>query len=124
MNNWYDNLNKSPLTPPRWIFAAIWPLLYTTIFISLYLALNNCYPNCNFTLFFIQLFLNVIWTTLFFKLKKPKLALLDIILLIIVTFLLLIQFYNINKLSLYVLIPYFIWLCFAAYLNLYIVKNN
>ena len=125
--NWYNNLNKSSLTPPNWVFSVVWPLLYTILFISLYLVWTdkNCFPFCNPLIFFvIQLCLNVIWTTIFFKLKKPLLALLDIILIIIFTLITLYKFYEINKTSFYLLIPYIIWLCFALYLNLYIVINN
>ena len=125
--NWYNNLNKSSLTPPNWVFSVVWPLLYTVLFISLYLVWTdkNCFPFCNPLIFFIiQLCLNVVWTTIFFKLQKPLLALLDIILIILFTLITLYKFYEINKTSFYLLIPYIIWLCFATYLNLYIVINN
>ena len=125
--NWYNNLNKSSLTPPDWVFSVVWPILYTTMCISLYLVWTDkqCSPFCNPLLFFfIQLFFNVIWTTLFFKLQKPLWSLIDIIFVLLFTIITLKQFYKINKSSSYILIPYVIWLSFASYLNLYIVVNN
>ena len=124
---WYNNLKKSKLNPPSWVFGTVWPILYITLAISFYLLKKNkkCSSWCNpLTFFIIQMFFNLIWTNLFFKFKKIKLALLDLILVIIFTFLTMKESYNINKYSTYILIPYFIWLLFAFYLNFYIVLNN
>ena len=82
---------------------------------------NYCDPLKFFT---IQLLFNLIWTTIFFKFKNIKLALLELILIIIFTFITIIQFYKISLTATLFLIPYFMWLCFALYLNLYIVINN
>ena len=124
---WYNSLNKSNLTPPDWVFSIVWPFLYTTIAISLYLTWTHpkCFPFCNpLYFFFIQLFLNLIWTTLFFKLQKPLWSLIDILLLVVFTLITMIQFYSIQPMSFYILIPYFLWICFATFLNLYIVLYN
>ena len=109
-NLWYNNLKQSPLTPPSWTFSIVWPILYVLIFISMILVWSSkkCYPFCYpLIFFFIQLFFNIIWTTLFFKLKKPFLALIDILLILIFTIITLFKFYPINKFSFYLLIPYF-----------------
>lgn len=127
MNNWYKKINKSSLTPPSWVFGTVWPILYILMFISLSLVWNNkrCFPYCNsLTYFFIQLFFNLIWTSLFFYYKKPVYALVDIILVIIFTAITYHKFLKYNKLAAYLLIPYLLWLCFASYLNLFIVLNN
>ena len=124
---WYNNLKKSNLTPPNWVFGTVWPILYITLAISFNILKKNkkCSSWCNpLTFFVIQIFFNLIWTNLFFKFKKIKLALLDLILVIIFTFFTMKDGYNINKYSTYILIPYFIWLLFAFYLNFYIVLNN
>tara|TARA_B100001059_G_scaffold232010_1_gene269019 strand:- start:2416 stop:2799 length:384 start_codon:yes stop_codon:yes gene_type:complete len=127
MNRWYLKLKQSKLSPPSWVFGVVWPLLYSMMAISLFIAWNSkqCFPYCNaLTYFFIQLFFNLIWTTLFFKLKLIKTALANLALIIIFTFLTIKKFYLVNKLASYLLVPYFIWLCFAFYLNLFIVLNN
>ena len=127
MNRWYKNLKKSNLTPPSWIFGTVWPILYFMTFISLSLVWNNkkCFPYCSsITYFFIQLFFNLIWTTLFFYYRLPLYALFDIILVIIFTVITFKKFIKYNKFSAYLLIPYLLWLSFASYLNLFIVLNN
>ena len=86
---------------------------------------DKCNPFCYPIIFFgIQLFLNLIWSNIFFKQKNPKLALLDLILIIIFTIITIIQFYKISIYAAYLLIPYILWLLFALYLNVYIVTNN
>ena len=64
------------------------------------------------------------WTTLFFKMKKPLLALLDLIFTLGFTLITFYKFYFISKIGSYLLLPYILWMCFAFYLNLYIVINN
>ena len=130
MNLWYKNLKKAPWTPPDYLFKYIWGFLYILMFLSLYFIWINkkCYPFCKPLLIFgIQLFLNLIWTTIFFEFKKTYLALIDIIFIIYFTYLSIKEFYNINPLSSYLLIPYLIWLLVALSLNIYIIiynKNN
>jgi translocator protein len=126
--DWYKNIKKSPLSPPSWLFGVVWPILYCMIFASLILVVkdfkNNRIFKYSLIMFFLQLIFNLIWTTIFFKFKKYKLALVDLYLTIIFTGLTIYYFYKLNKISAYLLIPYFLWICFASYLNLYIVLNN
>ena len=122
---WYENLKKSKLNPPSYIFSPIWTILYFTIYLSFIKIKEKCIEWCNpLNYFMIQLILNLIWSYLFFGLKRPDLALLDLILLIIFTLITIIKFYSYSKLASFILIPYFIWISFAFYLNLFIFKNN
>ena len=121
MNQWYDNINKSPYTPPIYLFGIVWPILYCMIIISFITNKKYCL-NCKTTYFYlIQFILNLIWTTIFFTFKKPLIALIDMLGIIIFT---LLYMYNSNFTSILLLIPYILWLLFAFYLNLYIVYNN
>jgi|UniRef100_A0A6C0C5G9 tryptophan-rich sensory protein len=127
MNRWYRNLKKAPFSPPGYIFGIIWPILYIFMGVSTYTVWTNkkCYPYCSaITYFNIQLFFNLIWTTLFFTLNMPKLALLDIVLILGFSIATFIKYFNINKLAAYILIPYILWLCLAFSLNAYIVIYN
>lgn len=124
---WYNQLNRSKLTPPSWVFGLVWPLLYILMSMSFLIIQSNkqCYPFCKPLVYFIiQLSFNLIWTTLFFKMQKPLLALFDLILTWIFTVISYYQFRNISKIGSALLIPYILWLSFAFYLNLYIVINN
>ena len=127
MNKWYKSLKQSKLTPPSWVFGVVWPILYTLMAIALYFTWTNkkCYPFCDALIFFfIQLFFNLIWTALFFRYKLLKIALFDLCLIFIFTIITFIKFYEINKVTSYLLLPYLIWLSLAFYLNYYIVFNN
>jgi len=127
MNQWYKTLKKAPWSPPNFTFGIVWPILYTLMVISVGIVWSNkkCYPYCSpITFFIIQLAFNLIWTTIFFKWQMPKLAFLDMILIMIVTFYTYKQFLPISKTAAYLLIPYMLWLCVAFSLNLYIILNN
>lgn len=127
MNNWYSSLQKAPWTPPNYVFGIVWPILYTMMAVSFLMVWKNkkCFPYCNpLTMFFIQLGFNLIWTTLFFKLKMPVLALIDIMLIIYFAFITQKMFSKVNKFAGYLLIPYIGWLLLAFTMNLYIAVMN
>ena len=118
--NWYYTLDYPPFTPPVWVFPPAWVILYTLIFISLILFITkrtNQSKIAGYVLFFVQMFLNIIWTPVFFTFHNVGLALVVIILLDIVLYLNIREFYEISKKSAYFLIPYLVWVLFAAYLN-------
>lgn len=116
---WYQNLNKSPLNPPGFVFGIVWPFLYLLMSISAYRTFDQTK-----NLFFIQLFFNALWSWLFFAFQLPMIALLNIWLLIYLNIKLNIRMFIEDKLSSFLYIPYVLWLLFASYLNLFIVINN
>lgn len=127
MNEWYKKLNKAPWNPPSYVFGIVWSILYTLMFISFLLVWNNkkCFPYCNaLTVFFIQLILNLSWTTIFFKFRMLKVAFLALIFIIFFTLLTYKYFFKVSKIAAYLLIPYIAWLLLAASLNLYIILFN
>ena len=124
---WYKQLEKSSLNPPPWVFGIVWPILYSLMYLSLFIILKDkkCLNYCKPLDFFIlQLLFNLQWTNVFFRKKQIKTALIYTTIIIIFTILTIITFYNINKFASFLLIPYLSWLFFAFYLNLYIVLNN
>ena len=116
---WYQNLNKSPLNPPGFVFGIVWPFLYLLMSISAYRTFNQTK-----NLFFIQLFFNALWSWLFFAFQLPMIALLNIWLLIYLNIKVNIRMFIEDKLSGFLYIPYVLWLLFASYLNLFIVISN
>ena len=116
---WYQNLNKSPLNPPGFVFGIVWPFLYLLMSISAYRTFDQTK-----NLFFIQLFFNALWSWLFFAFQLPMIALLNIWLLIYLNIRVNIRMFIEDKLSSFLYIPYVLWLLFASYLNLFIVINN
>ena len=116
---WYQNLNKSPLNPPGFVFGIVWPFLYLLMSISAYRTFDQTK-----NLFFIQLFFNALWSWLFFAFQLPMIALFNIWLLIYLNIKVNIRMFVEDKLSSFLYIPYVLWLLFASYLNLFIVINN
>lgn len=123
---WYDKLNKSKLTPPNHIFSFAWGILYLMIFTSflIYMKSNKENNKTGLNFFMIQLILNLSWAPVFFTLKNPKIALYIIVILLVFIAATIVSFYKVNPISAYLLIPYFIWVLFATYLNFFIVANN
>jgi tryptophan-rich sensory protein len=123
--NWYSKQKKPRFNPPNWIFGPVWTLLYTLMGISLYLVLISEKVNTlAIVIFSIQLFLNLIWTGIFFGMRKPFLAFMEIILLWISIIINIFVFYGISKTASYLLIPYLLWVSFASILNFSIWKLN
>lgn len=121
MNAWYADLNRPPLTPPDWLFGPVWTALYIMILISIilyYCATDKPHVLRTSIVLVFHLILNFSWTGLFFGLRSPSLALIDIVLLDISLILLLRWFRQSSVLAAYLLIPYLIWVLFATYLNI------
>ncbi len=118
---WYAALAKPSFSPPNWVFGPVWTILYILMGISLYLVwLKKKVP----TVFWIQLILNVAWSIIFFGMKNPTLALVDIAVLWVAIVLTIKSFSKINNLAGQLLYPYLTWVSFASILNLKIVILN
>ena len=116
---WYQELNKSSLNPPGYVFGIVWPILYILMSISAFRTFEETR-----NLFLLQLFFNAIWSWLFFAFHMPVIALLNIWLLIALNIRLVINIFRIDSISGFLFVPYIVWLFFASYLNLFIVINN
>ena len=125
IDGWYLHLNKSPYTPPGYIFSIVWIILYILMSISVWIIWKKekqiTFP---IQLYIIQLILNFAWSPLFFKYHCIKESLFLLLLIWTLVFIIINLFYSINKTASLLLIPYLIWLSFAFYLNYYIVENN
>lgn len=118
--NWYNTLNKPAFTPPSFVFAPAWAILYLMIFLSFVVFMvtkTEQDKTLGIWLFLTQLLLNFLWSPVFFYWKNISLSLVIIILLLAFLLLAIINFFKVSKLSAILLIPYFLWICYAAYLN-------
>lgn len=125
---WYASLNKPSFSPPNWLFAPVWTILFTMMGISLFLIVNKGIEKRNVRValiyFGIQLILNTVWSIIFFGLRSPYFALIEIIFLWLTILLTIIRFYQISRPAGILLIPYLLWVSFAVVLNYYILHMN
>ncbi len=124
VSDWYQTLNKAPWTPPGWVFGAAWTTIM--IFYSLYMANAIRWNNRNqvIILYSIQWILNVSWNPIFFYFQNDTLGLIVISLLTFLMLYFILLSKNKGWLFVFLLLPYFIWLCIATSLNAYIVVFN
>ena len=119
--NWYAGLVKPALNPPAWVFGPAWTTLYTLMGIAAFLVWRMVWERKEVKMalevFGIQLFLNAIWSIIFFGLQNPGWALVDIILLWLAIVWTMVVFYKISRPAAYLLVPYLLWVSFASYLN-------
>ncbi len=125
--SWYSALIQPPLRPPAWLFAPVWTVLYISMFIALFLYArkrSEKSKSWGYVLFFTQLLVNLAWSPAFFGMKNIGLALAIITLLDILVLFNIIEFFKISKTAGRILIPYFVWILFATYLNIsYFILN-
>lgn len=121
----FKDLSK-PINVPSVLFPIVWSILYLLMSISCYLIVqsNDKDKKEGIILYAIQLVINSLWTLIFFGVGAYLLSFIWIIILLIVVIIMLAKFYNINKIAMYINIPYVLWLLFAAYLNLGIYLLN
>lgn len=121
ITTWYRTLNKPFFNPPNWIFGPVWTLLYVMMGISAGIIYNMGIKKREvrtaLALFLVQLFLNGIWSILFFGFQNPLAAFIEIVILWIVILITIIKFYKIRHSAAYLMIPYILWVSFATVLN-------
>lgn len=119
-SSWYDSI-KPNITPPNWVFPVAWTILFILIAISMFFAWTNCKNKKDNRkvgwLFGVNLFLNVLWSFLFFKLQNPIFGFIDIVVLWVSILVLMIGVYKISKTASWLLLPYFLWVSFASIIN-------
>ena len=121
----YNSLQKPPLSPPSITFPIVWTILYILMGISYGILQINKETDSNINkIYYLQLFINALWSILFFLLKWRLFAFIWILLLLTTIIIMIIRFYNKNKLAGSLQIPYLIWTIFATYLNLFIYIFN
>lgn len=99
----------------EWVFPIVWSILYILMGISSYIVRNN---KELMSIYKVNLVINLLWPIIFFTLNFKVFGFFWILLLILVVGYMMYKFYNKNKISAYLLIPYLFWLIFASILNL------
>lgn len=147
IGKWYIGLNKPSFNPPSWIFGPVWTILFLLMGISLYIVWDKKFAikvlakeegqkiwnpiskkfwvgswkeENALIIFILQLILNILWSAIFFGMHSPAVAFFEILMLWFAILYTIMNFHRISKLASYLLIPYILWVSFAAVLNCFI----
>lgn len=126
---WYDALDKPPLTPPRLVLGPAWTVLYANQAVAAWLVWRGDAARAQFdvpaiTSYAVQLGLNLGWTLLFFGLKKPAWALLDLCVLWLAIAITIREFSRQHRVAAAMLVPYLVFITYAVALNAAIWLRN
>lgn len=127
MSGFYPQIKVSEFTPPDIYFSVVWGVLYVLLVLSFDMVLNSKKTKLikpAATVFTLNLFLQVLWCFVFFYNAQFLAGWTVLVILNFVTLLMIYMFYKINKLAGIMLVPYFLWLLFAAFLNWVVVDLN
>jgi len=126
-NPWFETLVKPDIQPPGWVFGAVWTVLYVLMGVALAIVINArgaANRGMAVGLFFAQLALNLAWSPLFFGAHQLWPAFWLILAIFLAALLTTLFFGRIRPLAAWLMVPYLIWLCFAAVLTYGIIQLN
>lgn len=128
VGTWYAALKKPSFTPPNWVFSPVWITLFVLMGIAAFLVWNKGLSDQKvriaLSIFSVQLILNVLWSAMFFGLRSPLAGLIEIAVLWIAILLTILYFFRVSNTAGMLLIPYILWVSFAAVLNFSIWRLN
>jgi tryptophan-rich sensory protein len=128
IGGWYANLAKPPWQPPDWLFAPVWTAIYALTAIAGVLAWNASETDDSrknlLIVFLLNAVLNVTWSLLFFRMRRPDWAMFEVAFLWASILLLMYVCWRRRPLAAALLLPYFAWVSFAAILNVEVVRLN
>lgn len=124
----FSELNKPPLSPPAWLFPVVWTILYLLMGFASWLVLTSGAPKTEIKramrLYALQLAVNFFWSIIFFGASQYLFAFVWLVLLWVLIILTMVRFYEIRQPAGELLLPYFLWVTFAGYLNFAIYLLN
>ena len=121
---WYSEIIQPSFNPPSWVFPPVWSTLYVMMSIAIWRVWTTYFNSRILKLYFFHLFFNCIWSIIFFGFHQIGLALINIIVILFFIIILMKEYLKIDKLSFYLMIPYFLWSSFALVLNASILFLN
>lgn len=124
---WYQQLVKPSWTPPNWIFGPVWTLLYILMAVAAWLVWKQGGWSAQkrpLTFYVAQIVVNALWSLIFFGRQMIGLALVDIVLLWLLLLITTVLFWSRNRIASALLVPYLLWVTFAASLNFALWRLN
>lgn len=128
VKTWYLEIAKPSFNPPSWVFGPVWITLFALMGIAAFLVWNKGLTRRDVRIalgiFLFQLVLNTLWSVIFFGLQSPGAAFIEIVFLWLAILMTIVSFYKISKPAALLLVPYILWVSFAAILNYSIHELN
>ena len=121
---WYSEIILPSFNPPSWVFAPVWTTLYFMMSIAIWKIWINSFDLKILKLYFLHLFFNSTWSIIFFGFHLISLALINLVIILIFIIILMKEYFKIDKISFYLMIPYFLWSSYALILNSSIYTLN
>jgi len=114
---WYSEIILPDFNPPSWVFAPVWTTLYIMMSVAIWKIWKNSFDLKILKLYLIHLIFNGSWSIIFFGFHQIGLALINLIIILVFIFLLMKKYLVKDKISFYLMIPYFLWSSYALILN-------
>ena len=114
---WYSQIILPSFNPPSWVFGPVWTALYVMMSVAIWKIWINSFDLKLLKFYLIHLFFNGIWSIIFFGFHQIGLALINLIVIVIFIILLMKRYLIIDKVSFYLMMPYFLWSSYALILN-------
>ena len=114
---WYSQIILPSFNPPSWVFGPVWTSLYLMMSVAIWKIWINSFDFKLLKLYFVHLFFNGTWSVIFFGFHQIGLALLNLFVILIFIFLLMKNYFRKDKISFYLMLPYFTWSFYALILN-------
>jgi tryptophan-rich sensory protein len=126
-NIWYQTLLKPDIQPPGWVFGVVWPTLYLMLGLALAMVLNARGArdrNAAIILFLSQFVINLTWSPIFFGAHQVTAAFFIILFMLAIAIATTFAFARVRKAAAWLMVPYLVWISFAAILNFQIDQLN
>ena len=114
---WYSEIILPSFNPPSWVFAPVWTTLYIMMSIAIWRIWINSFDLKLLKFYLIHLFFNGTWSIIFFGFHQIGLALINLVVIVIFIILLMKKYFIRDKVSFYLMTPYFLWSSYALILN-------
>ena len=114
---WYSEIILPSFNPPSWVFAPVWTTLYIMMSIAIWKVWINTFDLKILKLYFVHLFFNGTWSIVFFGFHQIGLALINLAVILVFIIFLMKNYFGIDKISFYLMIPYLVWSSYALILN-------
>jgi|TARA_B100001093_G_C26633392_1_gene929900 translocator protein len=121
---WYSEIILPSFNPPSWVFAPVWTTLYVFMSFAIWKVWINSFDSRLLKIYFLHLFFNSIWSIIFFGFHQIGLALINLTIILIFIVFLMKEYIKKEKVSFFLMIPYFLWSIYAFILNSAILKLN